>query len=258
MVKAPIKDSSIRIKPSAKLIDFVKSLNDTTIDLPKNLLKIYEAFTQDTRKRNVCKQVISPVVFTEEERKLLIAFSDDAFQNTTDIQNCIKSLDLYICNENNDNDNIGFEVGAISKDELIEKKDHQMLTKQHKKEISKLLLNLSDLKWIQQYLSNTRNENDSIIYLHELIEGSQLILPSNEFTERNPELEERCQRLKREQDEQKYRLMTKNVDCSRSYEPEETIAYQGKNQLQIKNEHFVAIITILLHDILQSNKSIDS
>ncbi|XP_031620942.1 uncharacterized protein LOC116339290 [Contarinia nasturtii] len=237
MMKAPIKNPSIGIKPSQKMIDFIKSLNDTTIDLPENLLKIYKAITQDTRKRGVSKQSILLKGFTEEEKKLLVAFSDDTFQNTTDLQNCIKSLHLSTFDDNNDESDSDIE--EVSKNKHISNnKARQMRARQREKEISKLALNLSDLKWIHQHLSDTRRENDSVNYLHELIEGSLIILPSNEFTERNPELEERCQRLKREQDEQKYRHMTKNVDCSRSYEPEETIAYQVK---QI-NRQLIAVL----------------
>ncbi|XP_055310233.1 transmembrane protein 199 isoform X2 [Sitodiplosis mosellana] len=222
MVKVSIKDQSIGIKPSEKLIDFIKSsLNDVSIDLPENLLKVYEAFTQDIQKRNIYKQPIPTEALTEEERKLLIALSDDTFQNTTDLQKCLESLSVYTCHDDENNSNSEIEEIVSTGGERISKnKARQIRAKQREKELSKLTLNLSDLKWLHQYL---------------------LVLPSNEYTERNPELEARCQRLKREQDDLIYRLMTKNVDCSRSHEPEETISYQVK---QI-NRQLIAVINFL-------------
>lgn len=227
MVKASVKDQSISIKPSDRLIDFIKTLSDVSVDLPDNLLKIYSAFTQDTRKRNIYKLPSPTKALTEEERKLLIALSDGTFQTTTDIHKCLEQLSLYF---NDDESNSSLEIEEIvSADERISKhKTRQMRAKQREKELSKLTLSLSDLKWLHLHLLNARQTDSGVSYLHELIEGSQLILPSNEFIERNPELEERCQRLKREQDEQRYRFMTKNVDCTRSHEPEDTISFQGK------------------------------
>lgn len=234
MAKASIKDHSIGIKPSDKLIDFIKSLDDVSIDLPKNLLKLYEAFTQDIRKRNIYNHPIPAEALTEEERKLLIALSDDTFQNTTDLQKCLESLSVYSCNDDENNSSPEIEEIVSTGERISKNKARQIRAKQREKELSKLTLNLSDLKWLHQYLLKERKTDSSISYLHELIEGSQLVLPSNEYIERNPELEERCQRLKREQEDQRYRLMTKNVDCSRSYEPEETISYQGKLKIGIR------------------------
>lgn len=229
MVKASIKDNSIGIKPSEKLIDFIKfELKDVSIDLTENLLKVYEAFTQDIRKRNISKKPVAIKALTEEERKLLDALSDEKFKKSTDLQKCLQSLSLYDSNDDESNSESEIEEIVSSGDQRISKnKARQIRAKQREKELSKLTLNLSDLKWLHQYLLDTRKTDSSVSYLHELIEGSQLVLPSNEFTERNPELEERCQRLKREQEDQRYRLMTRNVDSSRKHEPEDTIAYQS-------------------------------
>lgn len=230
MVKVPIKNPSINIRPSVQLIDFIKSLDDPSVDLPENLLKAYLAFTRDTRHRSVCKQSIPEYTFSDEERKLLVALSDDAFQNTTDLEKSLNDLCVHSCNDANDeNDKIDPSSETVETDEPISKnKARQMRAKQLQQQLNNLTLDLTDLKWIHAYLTDARKSNPSTGYLHELIKGSQLVLPANEFTERNLDLEARCQRLKREQDAQLYRLMTKNVDCTRSYEPEETIAYQGR------------------------------
>lgn len=232
MVKASIKNHSIGIKPSEKLIDFIKSLDDISIDLPENLLKLYESYTQDIRKRNIYNHPIPTEALTEEERKLLIALSDDTFQNATDLQKCLESLSVYSCDDDDENNSSPEIEDIVATGERISKnKARQIRAKQREKELSKLTLNLSDLKWLHQHLLKERKADSSISYLYELIEGSQLVLPPNEYIERNPQLEERCQRLKREQEDQRYRLMTKNVDCSRSYEPEETISYQGRSKI---------------------------
>ncbi|XP_052801355.1 transmembrane protein 199-like isoform X3 [Mya arenaria] len=49
-------------------------------------------------------------------------------------------------------------------------------------------------------------------FLHELINGCDIHLPDVEKRERNPELERRCQRLQKEQDNREYRRMVHNVD----------------------------------------------
>lgn len=229
MSKAPIQDPSIAIRPSQKLIDFINTLDDVSVDLPENLLKVYQSFSQDTRPRNVCtKPDTDPIaVYTDEEKKLLMALSDNTFQGTTDLEECLQSL----CLRSNDEESHDSDVETLAPNERISKnKARQIRAKQRQKEMSKLTLNLTDIKWLYKYLNEARKNDASIPYIHQLVEGSQLILPSNEIIERNPELEARCQRLKLEQDEQRYRQMTKNVDCTRSYEPEETISYQGKSK----------------------------
>lgn len=65
-------------------------------------------------------------------------------------------------------------------------------------------------------------------FLCDIIEQSELKLPENEILERNPVLEKRIQRLKAQQEQRVYNSMTKNVDSSRRYQPEETIAFQCK------------------------------
>ena len=57
---------------------------------------------------------------------------------------------------------------------------------------------------------------------------AELQLPANEIVERNPVLEERIKRLKAQQENRVYNSMTKNVDSSRKFIPEETISYQCK------------------------------
>lgn len=79
-------------------------------------------------------------------------------------------------------------------------------------------------------------------FLCDVIDTASLVLPQNEFVERNPVLEERIQRLKRDQEQRVYNTMTKNVDTRRKYEPEETISYQCK-LLFLKSTHSWSLVT---------------
>lgn len=91
-------------------------------------------------------------------------------------------------------------------------------------------LTLSEVKGLKTELGNAT-------YLCDVIDGADFRLPENEVVERNPVLEKRIQRLKREQEQRVYNSMTKNVDSSRKFEPEETISYQCKFQCIIVKFH---------------------
>lgn len=236
MLKTSIKDPSIAIKPSAKLIDFIKTLNDTSIDLPENLLNVYRTFTKDNQKRNIYTRPFSSINYTEHEKELLNKLQKDSVKND-ELDSCLRSLSLNVANDDDDDDNNSpSDIESLSAHESIGKnKARQNRAKQRQKELGKLQLNLTDLRWLHQHLNDARKNNETIEYLHELLEGSQLILPKNVMVERNPELEARCQRLKREQEEQTYRMMTKNVDCVRTHAPEDTIAYQGLIQIMLQH-----------------------
>lgn len=226
MNKGSIKDPSIALKPSSKLVEFIKTLDDPSIDLPENLLKLYRAFTKDTSDRNIHQQPIPIQSYSKEEQKLLDGLRDESKQSSS-IGQCLKSLSVSF---DNDEESSSDEIETLSADDSKSTGKNQARknrAKQREKELSRLTLTLTDLKWLNQYLAKLRETDESVSYLHELIEGSKLILPKNEVIERNPELEARCQKLRREQEEQRYRMMTKNVDCSRTQDPEETISYQS-------------------------------
>jgi Endoplasmic reticulum-based factor for assembly of V-ATPase len=87
-------------------------------------------------------------------------------------------------------------------------------------------LTLSDVKGLKKELGEAT-------YLCDVIDGADFRLPENEIFERNPVLEKRIQRLKREQEQRVYNSMTKNVDSSRKFEPEETISYQRKFRMHL-------------------------
>lgn len=90
------------------------------------------------------------------------------------------------------------------------------------------LLKLDDLRWLNKYLEEYRTTNLERIYLHDLLEQDDIILPTPKITPRNAELEARTQKLKAQQDAKRYKAMTKNVDTTTMNLPEDSISYQMK------------------------------
>ncbi|XP_060537227.1 transmembrane protein 199 [Cylas formicarius] len=104
------------------------------------------------------------------------------------------------------------------------------------------LLSLHDLHWLYSYIKNENKCGGQKVYLHELLEGSDVILPKNQEIPRSEELDKRCKRLKAEQDTKEYQKMTKNVDNSRKRLPEDTIGYQ----IRQLNKQLIAIFQFIL------------
>uniref|UniRef100_A0A0C9RVP1 TMEM199_1 protein n=1 Tax=Fopius arisanus TaxID=64838 RepID=A0A0C9RVP1_9HYME len=97
--------------------------------------------------------------------------------------------------------------------------------KSHKPEA---LLKIKDIKWLNEFLIEYRKKTDTKVYIHELLEGADVILPEPKVTPRNPVLEARIQKLTAQQSAREYEAMTKGVDPIRKYYPEDTISYQMK------------------------------
>ncbi|KAK5639692.1 hypothetical protein RI129_012184 [Pyrocoelia pectoralis] len=73
---------------------------------------------------------------------------------------------------------------------------------------SKVILKLSDLIWLSSKLREENSENENC-YLHDLLSGSEVILPKNEEIPRNKELDARCSLLKIQQENREYKAITK-------------------------------------------------
>lgn len=101
-------------------------------------------------------------------------------------------------------------------------------SKKSKKEIANATLKIEDLRWLNRYLVEYRKTAAERIYLHELLDNSEVILPSPKVTPRNPELEARIKKLQAQQDAREYQAMTKGIDSVRKYLPEDSISYQSK------------------------------
>lgn len=104
-------------------------------------------------------------------------------------------------------------------------------SKKSKKEIANVTLKIEDLRWLSRYLGEYRKITREKVYLHELFDNSDVILPSPEITPRNPELEARIKKLREQQNAREYREMTKSIDSVRKHLPDDSIAYQSKANL---------------------------
>lgn len=91
-----------------------------------------------------------------------------------------------------------------------------------------IFLELDDIKWLNEYLKEHRKTKMERIYLHDFITEADIKLPTPKVTPRNPELEARIQKLRAQQNAREYEAMTKGVDSSKRYLPEDTMAYQSK------------------------------
>lgn len=203
MLKDRIKDATVRIKPSKKFIELIKTrLNDETC-APKNILAIQGR----TGVKEFTEQIPSPK-FTDKEIEIIKDF------------------------------------GSRKPKDTEERVEHVVDAEEEEgpREIKGPLLEINDIKWVAQVLDGRRDKGEELPYLHQLMEHSEIILPQNEYIERNPELEARCQRLRKEQEQRQYEQMTKNVDNSQKHRPDDSIGYQIK---QI-NKQLVAVLQFII------------
>ncbi|XP_055526181.1 uncharacterized protein LOC129718952 isoform X1 [Wyeomyia smithii] len=184
----PINETTMKIVPSAKLINFIKtyicrdplhseSIRDFVYDMSKINEKPVEVqnFSSYQQKPNEKK------IMGKESLTFKTAYLKERSNNLND-----RELQVF-----------GFEV-----------------------------LVLNDLKWLQRVVTQLRKQNNELPYLHELIRDCKIALPKNEIIERNPELEARCIKLRCEQEAKEYKAMTRNVDNIQNYIPQDSIAYQ--------------------------------
>lgn len=195
MLKSTIVDTRVRLRPSKKLLNLLDKQKEHLKELPANLAKILEkngySIANSTRiirdDEIVCKR---PQIDVKLLKKLTA--------NLPDVPSSAQ------------------EINELPEEEEEEPK--QPLTGD--------FLYLNDLHFLNSTLTELRKNNITNVYLYELIESCELILPENEYKPRNPELEARCQRLRDEQQNREYHKMTKNVDATLKHIPEDTVAYQ--------------------------------
>ncbi|EDW16345.1 uncharacterized protein LOC6574856 [Drosophila mojavensis] len=198
MLKSTIVDTRVRLRPSKKLLNLLDKQKEHLKELPANLAKILEkngySIANSTRiirdDEIVCKR---PQIDVKLLKKLTA--------NLPDVPSSAQ------------------EINELPEEEEEEPK--QPLTGD--------FLYLNDLHFLNSTLTELRKNNITNVYLYELIESCELILPENEYKPRNPELEARCQRLRDEQQNREYHKMTKNVDATLKHIPEDTVAYQLKS-----------------------------
>lgn len=198
-----IKNPQIFFSPSKELLSYINNIKIGD-DMPIGIKNIvYKNKAKDTQLRKLSKP---EYLMTEEDKKFM------------------KSLNLnFKCTQN---ETLG-ESTPKTKSTAINTK----------------LLSLQDLHWLYSYIQGENvNNTDEKVYLHELMEGSEIILPKNEEIPRSEELDKRCQRLKAEQQNREYQDMTKNVDNLRRKLPEDTIGYQMK----MMNKQLIAVFQFIV------------
>ncbi|CAF0940171.1 unnamed protein product [Adineta ricciae] len=85
------------------------------------------------------------------------------------------------------------------------------------KQIEKVLQSKTTEYIPASVIVDAHNLSDKKMYLHEILADCDLFVPAYVEPERNPELNERVERLKAEQANREYDEMTKNVSCNRLY-----------------------------------------
>lgn len=90
------------------------------------------------------------------------------------------------------------------------------------------VLTLNDIKWLKTFLTKNFSGADKNIYIHELLENIDIQLPQPVVTPRSSELEARIKKLRARQNDMAYKAMTKSVDSSRKFSPDDSLAYQSK------------------------------
>lgn len=202
MSKLPIKDASVKVIPSPAFRKFIASRFSRDSLLPITI-------------QNICKNNLSKCSKTETEaHEKAIEFTGEerAFLKAQNEENNLMKRDLD-------------DVNSVEDDA---KPDDILKTSSQETSTSTVTLSLNDLKWLHQALNRLRKDEPDIPYLHELMEDCEMVLPENEIQERNPVLEARCQKLRKQQEAREYQAMTRNVDNVRTHEPQDTIAYQSK------------------------------
>lgn len=204
-----IADPTVRLVASKKLCTFVGTAFKANHEMPTNIAEIFRAQTGRTCSMVVVESAdgVENVKYTAEEEQFLRELELDEASEAE-----FKEL---IAPEDSDDEE--------TEDSSVTKKKDGGKPKQRP------LINLKDVKWLDQVLQEKRKNGETDVYLHELLENCELVLPENEVLERNPELEARCQKLRQKQEEYLYHKMTRNVDNSfKDSAPEDSISFQSE------------------------------
>uniref|UniRef100_A0A182QXE2 Endoplasmic reticulum-based factor for assembly of V-ATPase n=1 Tax=Anopheles farauti TaxID=69004 RepID=A0A182QXE2_9DIPT len=218
--KLPIQDPSIRILASKELKKFIGKSLQISSTTPAAVKEIHSSFGSGRRGKPAKKTNLP-----NEENEL----KQPNVEFTTKERRYIDQLVAEFNTKPSELNTTGFmetEHGT---------------QREPNTESNETLLSLGDVQWLYTTLNEMRQTDTTVPYLHTLLAGCLLKLPENPIQERNPELEARCQRLRKEQEDREYQRMTKNVDTVRKHMPEDTISYQMK---QI-NRHLIAVAQFL-------------
>jgi len=112
-------------------------------------------------------------------------------------------------------------------------------TEQIRKVLSKkeTQLSVDDLRWIRD---NINKEDKGRLY--GMLKASCVTFPCPVYPERNPQLEERCQKLRREQEDREYKAMTRNVRESENKEKPLSVQFKELNSILVMLVQFVVSV----------------
>lgn len=249
-LKGPLVDTQLKIYPPEGLLAFLKTLTDENI--PVNILK---AIGKDAKKPT---DVITPnIIFNNEDFYNLNKIKEaikDKFKTETDNDHK-QDLDDPQLNDETDtkNSDEGIEVDeakVYTDDKLTDKviprppfrttsdldwleNDEKIINEAEAVPLEEVVpktpfLTTSDIDWLYNYLQKQKSNNQDVPYLHDLLAGANIEVPENVVIKRNPVLEARCVKLRKQQEAREYRKMTKTVDNVRLRFPEDSISYQSK------------------------------
>ncbi|XP_001358777.2 transmembrane protein 199 [Drosophila pseudoobscura] len=220
MLKSTIVDTRVRLVPSKTLLEFLDSQKEHFKKVPENVAKLMknEGYILPLSTQIVKEQELN-IKRPNIDRALLRRLTADVSEEPEPAP--------------------AKPIGKKNKKAAKDKKatEEVMEDEEHPTEYNNVLY-LTDMHWLNDTLIQLRKDGISNIFLYELIESSDLLLPENEMKPRNPDLEARCERLRAEQHNREYHKMTKNVDAGLKHYPEDTIAYQIKSL----NKQIIAVV----------------
>ncbi|XP_061708585.1 uncharacterized protein LOC133518857 [Cydia pomonella] len=230
--KSSLTDPTLKIYPSEKLIKFLQTIK-SNYEIPENILFFIKSQPNKDKDKVKLKNI---------EQAYHLCNSD--ISNLEKIKAEVEKLDLKVSkkeiiedsyNENGKNvDNVSKKVnkenGSGDKKRQLETDPTEIdkVLQDNEKERDGPFLKTSDIDWLYVYLNTIRNTESDTPYLHELMEGVHIEMPENSVIKRNPVLEERCVKLRAQQEARDYRKMTKGVDNVRIRFPDDSIAFQLK------------------------------
>ncbi|XP_005100453.1 transmembrane protein 199 [Aplysia californica] len=115
-------------------------------------------------------------------------------------------------------------------DDILEKLDQSSMTK---------VPVVISVKTVREVYNTLRSEGHKT-FLHEIVEDASIIPQSVQLPPRNPELEERIQKLKREAENREYIRMTRNVD------PRNKKTFTFNEEVKSMNRHTINILNFLI------------
>ncbi|XP_073957508.1 uncharacterized protein [Choristoneura fumiferana] len=241
--KGCVIDPSLKLYPSEKLKNFLQTLKQD-YEIPDNISKFLKVQTKvmkdklklkndnavhqlnETEVSNLHK-IIAAVEKLEPKQPeaVVVKAADSEIEEIDDL--------LKDALDEEDSEKTNEEL----KPETTEAKEDTSAEEVTKEKREDPYLLTSDLDWLYVYLNNIRTTEKDTPYLHELMEGIEIVMPENSVIKRNPVLEARCVKLRSQQEARDYRKMTKGVDNVRIRFPDDSIAFQLKQM----NRQLIAI-----------------